>query len=191
MVFIPNTKQQKVLSELSNTHDGFGLCSFENLARIKDSKTFSITNKSRFWNDRCEEILHTWNDTNKVFHYFPENYQKKMIASREFGSLFLTQILVTLENDLDSLERKKKKKKQLTQDEEQNYVMLLKLYSKFFNIGLAGIERLVPTEFHQIIYEQVESIKTLMRAIDSYTQRLAPNQVISSKFPFEKQELGL
>ena len=191
MIQIHTKKQNEVLEELQKTLGDFELCSPENLARLRAPKIFPISNKNRFYNERAYEILKTWHDINAVFHYFPRTYQKKMIASREFENLFLTQILSPLERELRDLEQKGKKKKTLTEEEEKNVLLLLKLYSKFFNIGLSGIEKLVPYEFQQILHDQIEPIKNLMRGIDSYTKRISSEKIISSKFPFEEHEIGL
>ncbi len=187
MVQIHSNKQDKVLNELSNTYPNFALCSPENLARLLKKEHFSISNESRFYNERCQEILQTWIDVGNVFHRFPELYQKKMIASNAFRSLFETQIFSTLDNEA----RKNLKKKKLTSNEEKNMALLIKLYTDFFRIGLNGLNRLMPSEFTHLLADQVKPIIQNMNAINDYTRRIAPEKAKLSLFPFTKPELGL
>jgi len=187
MVLIRSREQNKVLNELRNTHPDFVLCTPENHCRLIFPKIFPISNESRFYNERCQEILQTWKDIGDVFHRFPDIYQKKMIASRAFRSLFETQIFSTLDNEA----RKNLRKKKLTASEEKNMALLIKLYTDFFRIGLNGLIRLMPSEFTHLLSEQVKPIVDNMFAINDYTRRIAPEKAKLSLFPFTKPELGL
>jgi len=171
---IRDSKVDAVLEDIKKTYPNYSLCSPENLARITKQDGFEITNESRFWNERCKEILIAIHDINVIFHRYPDSYKTKIIASHEFETLFHSQIFSFLEP------RIKDKKNASPEDT----AMMIKLCSKFIQIGLSGMLRSMPSDFTYILEPQIQEVFTLMSAINQYTRRIAPRYAKSTEFPF-------
>ena len=105
-----SAKAIKVSSEIKNAYYGFKLCTHEQLCTLRDPILFENTDMSRFYRERCAEILSTWSDISSIFHLLPKSYQKKLIASKEFERLFQSQILSRLQNEVQTKEFQKKLK---------------------------------------------------------------------------------
>jgi hypothetical protein len=138
---------------------------------------------SRFYREKCNKILSTWSDISSIFHLLPKSYQKKLIASRQFESLFQTQILSTLQNEVQTKEFQKK-----LQETNKEYLVLQQLYSNFLTIGLQGITKLMPLEFHNIIQSKINEIFELIQMITQYTNRIAPRKAKLKNFPYSIKE---
>ena len=173
------TKDDSVLYALEKTYPDYSLCSYENLGRV--TRKFKITNSSRFWNERCEEVLKPIHDINQTFHYFPESYQEKMILSREIQVLFETNIFSNL----------KKKIKDKKNPKPKDTAMMIKLCSRFMDIGLTGMLQTMPSDFIHILTPKVQELFTLMSAINQYAERIAPSFAKSTEFPFDMYEKSI
>ncbi len=179
------TLRDSVLDELEKTHPDFKLCNREDLARLRKPEIWTISNKARFYNEISEKILQAWDDISNVFYLLPESYQMKLIISKEFESLFTNNILSYLTQEMKKKERKNKLK------ESDEIILLYELYSKFFRIGYHGLNDLMPPEFFYIFNKQTQETFSLMRAITSYGERIAPAKAKRAKFPFSPHEVGL
>jgi len=179
-------RQEKVLDDLKKVFPVPILCNYEDLARLRHPEIWKISNESRFYNKLAENILHSWDDINNIFHLLPESTKKKIIASKEFDTLFTTQILSHLEQELKKKERQKKLK-----ESEEDIFLLYKLYSTFLRIGLNGVVNLMPVEFGHILRTQIKPTFDLMNSITSYSERIAPKKANLAKFPFTKKDFGL
>ena len=178
-----NAKQDKVSSEIEKTYSGFKLYSLEDLCTLRDPILFPRSEMSRFYREKCTTILQSWSDTSSIFHLLPKSYQKKLLASREFESLFRTQILQTLQNEVQTKEFQKKLKladKELT--------TLQQLFRHFLEIGLTGYVNLMPVEFKNIINKKLDEVFELMQMITQYNKRIAPNKTKIKDLPFSIKE---
>ena len=176
---IRNSGYDAVLIELKKTYPNYSLCSYENLGRV--TRKFKITNSSRFWNERCEEVLKPIHDINQTFHYFPEIYQEKLIFSKELKVLFETNIFPHLG----------KKIKDMKDPEPKDTAIMIKLCSRFMNIGLTGMLQTMPSDFTHILATKVQELFTLMNAINQYAERIAPSFARSTEFPFDMYEKSI
>ena len=178
-----SAKAINVSSEIKNAYLGFKLCSHEHLCTLRDPVLFPNTDMSRFYRERCTEILSTWSDISSIFHLLPKSYQKKLIASREFERLFQSQILSTLQNEVQDKEWKNK-----LDETNKEYLVLQQLYSNFLTIGLEGITKLMPLEFHNIIQGKIDEVFELIQMITMYSNRIAPRKAKLKNFPFSVKE---
>jgi len=173
MKSIRTSDTDAVLEMLEETYPTYKICSYENLGRITGK--FEITNESRFWNERCEEVLSAIQDLNVTFHRYPNNYKMKMIVSPQFESLFTSQIFPFLEHEIQYA--KKPKPEQIT--------MMIKLCEMYLKIGLDGMKKTMPSEFQQILQTKFDDIMLLMQSINQYTKRLAPKHSKATEFNFD------
>ena len=178
-----SAKAIKVSSDIKNAYLGFKLCSHEHLCTLRDPVLFPNTDMSRFYRERCTEILSTWSDISSIFHLLPKSYQKKLIASREFERLFQSQILSTLQNEVQDKEWKNK-----LDETNKEYLVLQQLYSNFLTIGLEGITKLMPLEFQNIIKKKLDEVFELMQMVTQYSNRIAPRKAKLKNFPFSVKE---
>jgi len=169
---IHDSKHDSVLDQLEKTYPTHTLCSYENLGRITGE--FKITNKPRFWNERCEEVLSAIHDLNVTFHRYPKNYQMKMIISPEFESLFSSQIFPFLENKI-----------QYGKTNPEYTAIMIKMCSMYLRLGLDGMKKTMPSEFQQILQTKFDDIMLLMNSINQYTKRLAPKESNATEFNFD------
>ncbi len=164
------------INALKDTYPNFKICSYENLHKLKNSS--QITNKSRFYNERCQEILQLFEDMNSTIHFYPDKYLEKIFASKDFSTFFHSQLFPFLENKIESKR----------EPDEDTMTLMIKLCSSFLNIGLAGIIKMMPTEFTHILEPKTRELFTLMDTIQQYTERIAPNQAKKTRFPFKQFE---
>ena len=162
-----------VLEMLEETYPTYKLCSYENLGRLTGE--FKITNKPRFWNERCEEVLSGIQDLDVTFHRYPDKYKMKLITSHQFESLFTSQIFPFLENRIQYA--KKQNPEQIT--------MMIRLCEMYLKIGLEGMKGTMPSEFQQILQTKFDDIMLLMNSINQYTKRLAPKHSKATEFNFD------
>lgn len=175
---IHDSKHDSVLEQLEKTYPTYKLCSYENLGRITNE--FKITNKPRFWNERCEEVLSVIHDIDVTFHRYPEKYQMKMIVSPQFESLFSSQIFPFLE-----------KKIQYGKTNPEYIAIMIKMCEIYLRLGLDGMKKTMPSEFQHILQAKFDDIMLLMDSINQYTKRLAPKESNAIDFDFnfyEKKE---
>ena len=170
---IRNSKYDSVLEQLEETYPTYKICSYENLGRITGK--LKITNESRFWNERCEEVLSAIQDLNVTFHCYPDKYKIKMIVSPQFESLFTSQIFPFLIHEIQYA--KKQNPEQIT--------MMIKLCEMYLKIGLDGTKGTMPSEFQDILETKFNDIMLLMQSINQYTKRLAPKQSKATEFNFD------
>ena len=170
---VRSSDDDSVLEFVKKTYPKYTLCSYENLGRLI-GKTI-ITNESRFYNERCQEILNTIHNINQTFHHYPDSYKDKMISSHEFDSLFFSQIFPHLKNKI----------KEWKNPKPEDTVMMIKLCSNFIHIGLTGMLQSMPSEFIHILEPKVRELFTMMNAINQYTKRIAPKYSKSTEFPFD------
>ena len=176
---IHDSKHDSVLDQLEKTYPTHTLCSYENLGRITGE--FKITNKPRFWNERCEEVLSAIQDFNVTFHRYPEKYKMKMIVSPQFESMFHSQIFPFLEHKIRYTKNPK----------PEHTTMMIKLCGMYLKLGLDGMKETMPSEFQYIIQTKFDDIMMLMDSINQYTKRLAPKESNAIDFDFnfyEKKE---
>jgi len=173
------SEDDSVLYALEKTYPDYSLCSYENLGRV--TRKFEITNPSRFWNERCEEVLKPIHDINQTFHYFPELYQEKLILSHEVQVLFETNIFPHLESKL----------KDKKNPDPKDTAIMIKLCSRFMNIGLTGMLQTMPSDFTNILAPKIQELCTLMSAINQYAERIAPSFAKSTEFPFDMYEKSI
>ena len=172
------SENEPVLEELEKTYGDIKLCTQSNLAKIIYPDFFKISNPTRFWNARAEEILKSWNDCSAYFHRLPPSIQRKIIASKQFERLFQSQILPSLLREVQTKEFQKKLKladKELT--------TLQQLYRHFLEIGLTGYVNLMPVEFRHIIDKKLDEVFELMSMITQYNKRIAPSKSKLKDFP--------
>ena len=176
-----NAKQDRVSSEIEKAYSGFKLYTLEDLCTLRDPILFPRSDMSRFYREKCTKILQSWSDIASIFHVLPKSYQKKLIASREFESLF-RNILSRLEKEVQTKEFQKKLK-----ETNKEFLVLQQLYSKFLTIGLNGITKLMPREFHNIINKKIDEVFELMQMITMYSNRIAPKKARLKDFPISKR----
>jgi len=186
MKYRRTSERDSVLEDLEKTHPNFKLCKYEDLARLRSPEIWTISNQARFYNEISEKILQAWDDISSIFYYLPASYRKKLIVTREFESLFTNNIFSYLTQEINKKERQKKLK-----ESEDEIILLYKLYSTFFRIGYNGLTDLMPPEFSFIFNKQTEETLSLMRAISSYGERIAPTKAKRARFPFSPHEVGL
>ena len=172
-------RQDKVSSEIEKTYSGFKLYPLEDLCTFRDPILFKRSDMSRFYREKCDTILSTWSDISSIFHLLPKSYQKKLIASREFERLFQSQILSTLQNEVQDKEWKNK-----LDETNKEYLVLQQLYSNFLTIGLEGITKLMPLEFQNIIKKKLDEVFELMQMVTQYSNRIAPRKAKLKNFPY-------
>ena len=172
MKSIRSSKQDTVLDMLEETYPYYSLCSYENLGRMTGE--FKITNKPRFWNERCREVLSAIQDLTVTFHRYPKNYQMKMIVSPQFESLFSSQIFPFLENKI-----------QYGKTNPEYTAIMIKMCSMYLRLGLDGMKKTMPSEFQQILQTKFDDIMLLMQSINQYTKRLAPKHSKATEFNFD------
>ena len=170
---IRDSKYDSVLEQLEKTYPTWNLCSYENLGRITNE--FPITNKPRFWNERCEEVLSAIHDLNVTFHRYPKNYQMKMIISPEFESLFSSQIFPFLQSKIKDTKNP---------NPEQTAIMV-SMCQMYLKLGLDGMKETMPSEFLHILQAKFDDIMLLMDSINQYTKRIAPKYTKSIDFDFD------
>ena len=178
-----SSSNEHVFEEIEKTYSDVTLCSVTNLIHLKYPKRYPPTHPSRFYNERAEEILKSWRDCSAYFHYLPKQTQRKIIASREFERLFQTQILSTLQDEVQTKEFQKKLK-----HADKELATLQQLYRHFLEIGLTGYVNLMPTEFKNIINKKLDEVFELMQMITQYNKRIAPKKSKLTYFPFSVKE---
>jgi hypothetical protein len=170
---IRNSKYDSVLDEVEKTYPNYSLCSYENLGRITGK--LEITNPSRFWNERCREMLQAINDINVIFHRYPDSYKSKMLVSPQFQGFFHSQLFPYLSPKIQDQKNAS----------SEDTAMMIKICSNFLQIGLSGILKSMPSDFTHILEPKIQEIFSLMEAINQYTNRIAPNYSKSTNFPFD------
>ena len=173
MKSIRSSDKDSVLEMLEKTYPTYKICSYENLGRITGE--FEISNKPRFWNERCEEVLSAIQDFNVTFHRYPDNFKMKMIVSPQFESMFNRQIFPFLEHKMRY--SKKPNPEQIT--------MMIKLCGMYLKIGLEGMKETMPSEFQYILQTKFDDIMMLMDSINQYTKRLVPKYSKATEFNFD------
>jgi len=170
---IHGSKYDSVLEQLKVTYPAYTLSSYENLGRITNE--FEITNKPRFWNERCEEVLSAIQDLDVTFHYYPDKYKMKMIISPQFESLFSSQIFPFLQNKIKDTKNP---------NPEQTAIMV-SMCQMYLRLGLDGMKETMPSEFLHILQAKFDDIMLLMDSINQYTKRIAPKYTKSIDFDFD------
>ena len=173
---IRTSEYDAVLSDIQETYPNYKLCSHENLGRI--CRELEITNEPRFWNERSKEILQAIQDINVTFHRYPDFYKNRILASKELESLFDTQIFPHLVPKI----------KDMKNADPKDVAMMVKICSNFLRIGLSGLLQSMPSDFTYLLEPKIQEVFSIMSAINSYTQRIAPRYAKSIQFPFDMYE---
>jgi len=172
---IQSSKVEAEIDALKDTYPNYTLCSYENLRKLKNSQ--EITNKSRFYNERCQEILQFFEDMNSSATLIPDKYLEKIFASKDFSTFIDSQVFLYLQTKIEKGEA-----------DEETIAIMIKLCSSFLNLGLGGIIKMMPPEFTQILEPKTSELFALMNTIQQYTERISPNQAKKMNFPFKHFE---
>ena len=163
---IPNALDTAVLEEIKKTYPNYKLSSYENLVMMKN--TDKITNPSRFWNARSDELLNAINDINDTFYHFPDKARFKIISTKHYNTFF-EEIFQFLDNKVFSTQKDKRQ----SIDE---FTMMVKLSEKFLKLGLEGLEKTMPDEFDEILETKIKDLMLHVKSISELTKRLSPKK---------------
>ena len=177
---IPNSINESVLDEIKKTHGTYKIGSFSNLVKIKNPN--KIRNKSRFWNDRSDELLSAINDINETFYHFPNKQKLKIISSSHYQRLF-NEIFLFLDNRISSTTKH-------TRESLDEFTLMMTLSERFLKLGLEGVEKTMPDEFDEIMETKIKDIMLHVQSITKLTERLSPKNPKEISYDFDYYTRG-
>ena len=154
--------QEKELEILKVTFPDFKLTTYTNLGRLRKSKVFPYSHKSRLCNEITNKILQFFEDLNSVFLQLPESYRLKIISDSRFNSILHDDVLRTLKY-------KESRAKKPTEKAEQYQSYLIA--SNLFTIGFENLIRSMPTEFQNYLLREVTPLMEFMQSIADFYRR--------------------
>jgi hypothetical protein len=119
-----------------------------------------------FWKDRSKELLSAIHDINNTFYDFPDKQKLKIIASKQYQTLFEEISLVLAKKIKASQNDKKQNLEELS--------LMMNMSEKFLKLGLEGIQKSMPEEFSDILETKIKDIVLEVQSITKLTKRLSP-----------------
>lgn len=162
-------KQEGILDEIKKTRSHLKLIDHNEFAYLWNPEEFKITNPPRFHRGIQSKIEQSLNEFHYAFSPLPDSYKVKILSGRPFQDFMNTIKQYTYITD----------KKQKHLDSEK--LFSFNMYYDFFNIGMEGLIKTMPTDFQQYIDEQMRPILLLMQSISRFS-----NQKNSKKIPLVK-----
>jgi hypothetical protein len=172
---IRTSGEDSELAKIEDTHPYYTLSTKSNLVKIQNPD--KIRNKSRFWNDRSEEILHAINDINETFYHFPDKQKLKILSSKHYQRLF-DEVFLFLDNRISSTTKH-------TRESLDEFTLIMKLSERFLKLGLEGIEKTMPDEFDEILETKIKDIMLHVKSISTLTDRLSPKNPNEMSYDFD------
>ena len=172
---LPNSTTESVLDKVKETHPTYKISTYSNLVKIQNPD--KIRNKSRFWNDRSDELHSAINDINETFYHFPNKQKLKIISSSHYQRLF-NEIFLFLDNRISSTTKH-------TRESLDEFVLMMKLSERFLKLGLEGVEKTMPDEFDEIMEAKIKDIMLHVKSISTLTNRLTPKNPNEMSYDFD------
>lgn len=174
MVNIRNSKQEQILNNIKKTYPEPNITSQRNIAKLREPKHFPYKNKPRLYDEVVCDILKAFHELNGYFYYLPLSYRIKIINDPDFLRFLEEGILE------DTLKKKDSKEDFDNLAKQESF----QLYSNLFNIGIEGLFRTMPSEFHSHLASQLKPIFSLMQSISLYSQDVTGSKkVVHIKAP--------
>jgi len=108
------------------------------------------------------------------FHYafsrLPDSYKTKILTDRSFNDF-----MITINQFAKRVDTK--------QDKEPEKLFSFNMYYNFFNIGMDGLIKTMPTDFQQYIDEQMRPILLLMQSISRFSNKKNSEKIAFVKAP--------
>ena len=170
-------KQENILNNLKKTYNTYELLTALELGHLQHPKNFPISNESRFYRYVSNRIIKYLEEVRIGYHDLPASYKTKIIANKQFRLLFTEEIFPSIKKE--ELKKKKAGEDAVTYD---SYIM----YQSFFNIGIEGLIRSMPTGFQNYLLDQITPLMRLMDSITFFYRSTTGKKDIP--FPYEIPE---
>ena len=171
MIIVKNrqtAKQEGIINQLKNTYPHLTLIDHNEFANLWYPEDFGISNPNRFYRNIQSKVEQSLTDFHYAFAKLPDSYKVKILSGRNFADFMGT---IKVYADITD-------KKQKHDDPEK--LLSFKMYYDFFNIGIDGLIKTMPSDFQHYIDEQMKPILLLMQSIAKFSNQSNPKQ----KTPF-------
>jgi hypothetical protein len=161
-----NAKQVQVLEYIEKTFPKPNITSPRNIARLREPTHFPYKHKPRLYKEVTKDILKAFHELNGYFYYLPLSYRIKIINDTNFMRFFEDEVIK------GTLKQKDAKENDDDVEKQDSY----QLYMNLFSIGIEGLLRTMPSDFHNHLATQLKPIFSLMQSISLYS-----NDITGSK----------
>ena len=167
-----NTKQIQVLEFIEKTFPKPNITSPRNIARLREPDHFPYKHKPRLYKEVTADILKVFHELNGYFYHLPLSYRLKIVNDDDFMRFLEDEIIKGTLKQKDSKEEHDDATKQDS----------FQLYMNLFSIGIEGLLRTMPSDFHNHLATQLKPIFSLMQSISMYSNDITN----SKKVPYIK-----